>query len=99
MSQRILDPAIFQQWALPIALQSQQAVRETLRIAIAEVVAAIFAQDFGHLRSRVPAQCAPDGFVDVIVAAFRISNEPDGAGLQLVEDGGLALRAWVDAFA
>ena len=65
-------------------------------MVLADEVAAVFAQDIGHVRARVPAQRAPDDFVDIIVAAFRVSQKTDGVRLRQPENRRLTERTRVD---
>ena len=49
---------------------------------VADEIAAVLAQDLGHVPIRIPAQRAPYEFVHVVVGAFRIADEADGVGLR-----------------
>ncbi len=95
-----LHGGVRQQRTAPVALQREQSLREGVRHIGADEVAAVIAQHLGHVDLRIPAERAPDGLVDIVVAAFGIGQEAGvGEGLQHAEDLRVIERPRVDAFA
>jgi len=84
---------------VPVAFQSQQSLRKVLGVLVADEVAAVVAQHVRHIDFGVPAERAPDRFVHVVVATFRVSQKPDGIGLREPENRRLAERTRIDRLA
>src|ERR1039458_2680702 len=84
---------------MPVALQRQQTLREAFAKCVADEVAAVLAQDFGYVLVRIPAECAPNELVHVIVGAFGVTDEPDGVRLEETKDARLFDGPRIDAFA
>ena len=100
LRQRHVHGGVRQQRTAPVALQREQALGEAVRHIGADEVAAVIAQHLGDVDLRIPAERAPDGLVDIVVAAFGIGEEAGvGEGLQHAEDLRVVERARVDAFA
>src|SRR5438045_3945383 len=83
---------------MPIAFQRQQALSKALSETVADKVAAVLAEDVNHSCLRVPAESAPNEFVDIVVAALRIGKEANRILLGLAEDGRFVFWARVNAF-
>src|SRR5439155_106685 len=78
--------------------QRKQSLRETLNILFTNEIAAVLAENVVHFGVRVPAEPAPDHLVDIVVTAFRVSQEADGVGLRLAKNDRFTFRPRIDAF-
>ena len=54
------------------AFERQQALGEIIRVAFADKVARVLAQDVADFRVGIPTERAPHGFVHVVVAALGV---------------------------
>jgi hypothetical protein len=94
-----LNRAILKRWAAPVLFESEHALREVIREWVADEITAVVAEDVSHVTIRIPAESGPDRFVNVVVATFRVGDEPDGWRLEKAEDVRVGARARVHTFA
>ncbi len=55
-------------WAIPVLFQRQNSVGNSIRICRTEETPGVFREDRTRCLVRIPSQCAPHNFVDVVVA-------------------------------
>jgi len=74
-------------------------LREGIFVIIADEIPAVLAQNIQNPGVRIPAECAPDELVDIVVAAFRVGEEADCIGLHPVKNRGFIHRTRIDHLA